>query len=114
MTQPDGLLLRKPNLVDRTASLFAELNADSSLQRAFVASPETLVGGRSYHGASATQLRSSVAPFLFSILADERIQRWLKANSISAAHSVQQRLRALAHVFIEYGGLRFKNEADII
>jgi hypothetical protein len=115
MVHTSGLLLRNPPLVKRIATLFAELNEDAALQAAFIKSPKEVVGEAVLPSAAAPRQASAVNEFIFSVLADERLQRWLekyRSHPDGQDHSAEQTLRSLGRAFIEYGSTKLQADTE--
>jgi hypothetical protein len=100
------LLLENRRLSRRVVTLFNELNEDESLQEAFIESPIEVIGQEVLRKTYNPEQASAVNKFIFSVLANERLQQWSAEYDRENAGrdlTAEQRLQYLAKAFTEFG-----------
>jgi hypothetical protein len=114
MSQQIGLLLKEPNLVESIASIFQRLKTNPSLQSDFMNSPAKILEGSAL-SRNEPYRPSIVGQFLFSVLSDERLARWLERykNELGEeARSRERVLRDFSQALIEFGDVRIREKDD--
>lgn len=100
------LLLENRKLSRRVATLFIELDEDESLQRAFIESPAEVIGQEVLRKTYTPEQASAVNKFIFSVLANERLQQWsgeYDRENAGRELSTEKRLQDLSRAFAEFG-----------
>lgn len=103
----DKRLVLKNNLLSRRiASLFNELSQNEELQKTFIESPMEVIGHEVLEKNYTPEQASAVNKFIFSVLANEELQKWYaKYDAENAGRELtpEQRLEDLATAFIRFG-----------
>jgi hypothetical protein len=106
LTPKTRLELKNHALSKRMATLFEELAVSEGLQKAFIQSPAEVIGlevlGREY----TPQQAAAVNQFLFSVLANKKLQKWGEEYSKehpTNSRSVEERAKDLSAALLEFG-----------